>query len=164
MTKINYKEQIEKMSEDISKLDNEASSSNDKAFALRQAREDLIAKMIIEDGLLDNTSWELSVSSANQVIANTSMYLKFLSSSTDSMQIIEDLARRDYHSWFELEDGIKLQFDDTKISISFQDSKTVMPFVKKNKIILVASGVEKHLSKLKRDVAALEALCHQFKI
>jgi hypothetical protein len=80
------------------------------------------------------------------------------------MEFIKELARTDYHSWFEITDGIQLRFDDNDISISFKETKQVMPFVKKNGLKIFGTGITDRLAKLKRDAVALETIVHQFNL
>lgn len=148
--------QIAEMTAEIKELEDEAANLGVKAFDLRQKREELIAQMILDEKLLDDTDWDLSLD------GGSGASLSYKDSSPNDMQFIKELARTDYHSWFEISDGIQLRFDDNDISLTFKESKQVMPFAKKNGMRINGTGLKDKLSRLKRDVAALETICHQF--
>ena len=94
----------------------------------------------------------------------TKYYLELRDPPGGKMDAVTQLSNTDYHSWFDLEDGIRLQFDDNDISFSFEDPKQLMPFVKKNKMKVTGSGILDRLSKLKREASSLEEVCHTFGI
>ncbi len=150
------KNQIAELTVKIKKLEDEAADLNVQSFGLRQKREELIAQMILEEKLLSDTDWDLSLD------GNAGATLSYKDTSPNNMEFIKELARTDYHSWFEISDGIQLRFDDNDISLSFKESKQLMPFAKKNGLRINGTGIKDRLSKLKRDVAALETICHQF--
>lgn len=150
--------QISEMTAEIKELEDTAANLGVKAFDLRQKREELIAQMILDEKLLSDTDWDLSLD------GGAGASLSYRDSSPNDMKFIKELARTDYHSWFEISDGIQLRFDDNEISLSFKESKQLMPFAKKNGLRVNGTGIKDKLSKLKRDVVALETICHQFGI
>lgn len=150
------KDRIKELTELIKIIESEAVGLQAEAFSLRTERELLVAKIILEEGLLINSTWEFFLSDSSAI------YLIW--KSDGQMDMVTELAKMDYHSWFDLSDGIRLQLDSDELTLSFQDSKQVMPFVKKHKINVVGTKITDHLSKLKREVSALEAICHQFNI
>lgn len=150
--------QISEMTAEIKKLEDGAADLGVKAFTLRQKREELIAQMILDEKLLLDSDWDLSL----DVSGKAGAHLSYKDTSPNDMEFIKELARTDYHSWFEISDGIELHFDDNDISLVFKESKQLMPFAKKNGLRINGVGLKDKLSKLKRDVAALETICHQF--
>lgn len=153
-----YKKQIAELSTKIKDLEDQSANLQVESFALRQKREELIATMIVEDKLMRDTEWDLTLD------GSSGAHLSYKENQTDSMEFIKELARSDYHSWFEITDGIQLRFDDNDISISFKETKQVMPFVKKNGLKISGSGITDRLAKLKRDAVALETIVHQFNL
>jgi hypothetical protein len=151
------KEQIEELTLKIKELEDQSAALQVDAFTLRQRREEVIGQMILEEKLLVDTNWDLSLDSSG-------VSLSYKESEIDSMEFIKELARTDYHSWFEIADGIQLKFDDNDISLTFKETKQLMPFVKKNGLKIVGSGITDRLNKLKRDVVALETVVHQFNL
>ncbi len=154
---MNLKEQIEDLTLKIKELEDQSAALQMDAFTLRQRREETIAQMILDDKLLADTSWDLSLDSSG-------VSLSYKESEADSMEFIKELARTDYHSWFEIADGIQLKFDDNDIALSFKETKQLMPFVKKNGLKISGTGITDRLNKLKRDVVALETVVHQFNL
>ncbi len=154
---MNLKEQIEELTLKIKELEDQSAALQVDAFTLRQRREEVIGQMILEEKLLADTNWDLALDSSG-------VSLSYRESEIDSMEFIKELARTDYHSWFEIADGIQLKFDDNDISMSFKETKQLMPFVKKNGLKIVGTGITDRLNKLKRDVVALETVVHQFNL
>ncbi len=154
---MNLKEQIEDLTLKIKELEDQSAALQMDAFTLRQRREEAIAQMILDEKLLADTSWDLSLDSSG-------VNLSYKESDADSMEFIKELARTDYHSWFEIADGIQLKFDDNDIALTFKETKQLMPFVKKNGLKISGTGITDRLNKLKRDVVALETVVHQFNL
>lgn len=155
---MSFRKQIAELSSKIKELEDESANLQVESFALRQKREELIAQMIVEEKLMADTEWDLTLD------GGSSAHLSYKETATGAMEFIKELARTDYHSWFEISDGIQLRFDDNDISISFKETRQVMPFVKKNGLKISGAGITDRLAKLKRDAAALETICHQFNL
>ena len=154
---MDIKSRIEETSTLIQTLEKDAADIQMKAFECRQEREALFAKFILEGKLLEATEWELFLK------GDSNVYLRLhKDNAIKSIDTITDLIKVDYHTWFELIPGIELRFDDSDISLHFSESKQVIGFVKNNGLIVNGSGINDRLMKLKRDVVALEAICHQF--
>jgi hypothetical protein len=159
MSESSLKELIAAHSVEIKNLEDEAANLQTTSFSLRQKREELIAQMILEEKLLSDTDWDLSVGGGSG-----DAVLSYKETSPNTLEFIKELARTDYHSWFEIQDGIQLRFDDSDISLSFKESKQLMPFAKRNGLRISGAGIKDRLAKLKRDVVALETICHQFNL
>ena len=153
------KEYIDDLTAQVKLLDEQSAELQMQAFSLRSKREELIAQMILEDEVLSGTDWELLLS------VDSSPYLEYTGPvDVDPMQEFIKLAKTDWHCWFELSDGIRLQFDDGDVSLTFKEPRQLMPFVKKHKLIITGTGISDKLAKLKREVATLEDVCHQFNL
>jgi hypothetical protein len=155
---MNFKTQIQECSTRIKLLEDQAAELHVESYELRRKREELIATMIVEDKLMVNTEWDLVLNDSFNI------RLDYKETGVSSMEFIKELARTDYYSWFDLSDGIQLRFDDSNISLSFREAKQVMPFIKKNGLIASGNDVTDRLAKLKRNVSALETICHQFNL
>jgi hypothetical protein len=156
---MNFKEHIEQLTNQIKELDEQSAELQAQAFSLRTGREELIAQMILEDKILSKTDWEILLS------GESSPFLEYTGPiDVDPIQEIIKLARTDWHCWFELADGIRLQFDDNEVSLTFKEPRQLMPFVKKHNLIITGVGISDKLAKLKREVATLEDVCHQFNL
>lgn len=153
------RQRIENLGEEIKKIEEQAAELQADAFKLRTEREELIAEMILEEGFLTNTDWSIRLN------GDQNPYLEY--SGDLNLPNIDELlkfARADWHCWFELTDGVRLSFDDNDISLTFQEAKQLMPFVKKNKLKISGTGIADKLAKLKREVSALEDVCHSFNL
>jgi hypothetical protein len=155
---MSVKNQIEKLTVQIKEKEYASNDLTMEAFKLRGERELLVAKMIQNDQLMADTNWELRLD------GGSTLYLEYRDPPGGKMDVVASFANSDYHSWFDLEDGIRLQFDDNDLSISFKEPKQLMPFVKKNKMKVTGSGILDRLAKLKREASVLEEVCHNFGI
>lgn len=157
---MSFLEQIAELDEKIKNLDNLSGELHKKAWDLREKRSKIVAEMILQDNLLEKTDWTLTSGSSNGVHLSMSSSGK----TGTTLEKIQELAQTDYHCDFILQDGITLRFDDNEISLVFKESKTMLPFVTKYGLVVNAFGIKDKLARLKREVATLEATCHQFKL
>ena len=153
----------------IEELDNSALDSTHQAWLYRQQRHKLMAELILQKDLLSGSTWNVEL--INPGLTNfSSINLNYTGKISDPspMKEILDLARVSNFtsgtSSLQLMDGINIRFDDNHISLSFKESKMLLPFVQKYGLIINGSTIQDSLSKLKRDVAALELVCHQLKL
>ncbi len=155
---MSLKPKIEELSSLIKKIEDEAARFHAEGYNLRQQRAGLIARMLVEEKLMEGTEWEMTLDH------NSIARLSLKKDDEGKMNYVEDLARDGWHSSFEIESGVTLQFDDNEISIEFQSAKMMIPFAKKNGMKVSGTTLTNKLSQLKRDVAALEIVCHQFNL
>ena len=147
--------QLERLTAEINSLDDKAAELYEQSSKLRESREILISSLIIDHKLLNGTEWEFSLRADNSVSLR-------LTKDSDIVSI-ESLFEIFKSAWFELLPGIELNIDE-EITLHFTENKQVVKFVKNNGMILNGSTVMSRLDRLKRDVAALENICHQFNI
>jgi len=151
--------ELDALDTEIEALEDHASSLGAQAYELRSKRDALISQAILEEKLLADSTWEIQSQGGS-----SSSYLEFTGNWEGSMQKIREMARKDYHSSFSLMDGVDLRFDDNDMTIQFADPKLILPFAKKNNLKLSGANITDRLAKLKREVAALETLVHQFNL
>jgi hypothetical protein len=149
------KDRIVELTTQIKDLEDRAAGLHADAFTLRAEREVLMSEMVLDENMLADTTWEIKLD------GGTSVYLEWTGGDMDALT---ELIKTDWHSWFELADGIKLQFDDPDITLTFKEGKQLLPFARKNKLKLNGTGISDRLAKLKRDAAALEDICHQYNL
>lgn len=150
------KERIELLSEQVKDLEERSANLQVDAWSLRQERDELIAQLILEEKMLAGTTWDLALGD----ITNLS-YSETVPGELDKMKA---LIRTDWHSSFELEEGVELHFDDSEVTLTFKDPKQVLSFIKKNGLAIGGNKVADRLNYLKREVAALEIVTHQFNL
>lgn len=160
---MSVQKEIDDLAKRIEELDDRSAELGHQAWELRRQRELLIAQMILEDELLKDTTWDVELSGGSN---SGGVYLSFTGRVDDQspMKKVVDMARRDYHSSFSLVEGINIRFDDNDISLTFKESKMMLPFISKYGLIINGTSIQDRLAKLKREVAALELVCHQFKL
>jgi len=133
-----------------------------EACILREERDILVGQLIQNENILADTNWEFKLSNG------TRFYLESRDSFSGKIGPIVKLftCYNSQFDRFDLEGGIRLQFDSLNdyISISFEEPKQLMPFVKRNKMLITGTGIIDRLAKLKREVSSLEEVCHTFEI
>jgi hypothetical protein len=156
-------EEIKDMGKRIEALDDRSAELGHQAWDLRRQREELIAKLIIEEDLFSGTTWDVEL---GNFVSSSGAHLNYTGLLVDNspMKKIADMARKEYHSTFELTVGVNVRFDDNGISLTFKEGKMMLPFVEKHGLVINGTSIQDKLAKLKRDVAALELVCHQLKL
>lgn len=155
---MSLKPEIEEMGSIIKKLEDEAARFHAEAYDLRTKRAGMIARMLVDEKMMEGTEWELTIDH------NSVAHLSLKKDEEGRMDYVEKVTRDGWHSSFEIESGITLQFDDNEIAIDFQNAKMMIPFAKKNGLKISGNTLTNKLTQLKRDVAALEIVCHQFNL
>lgn len=153
---MSIRERIELLSEQVKDLEDRSANLQVDAWTLRQERDELIAQLILDEKMLAGTTWDLALGD----ITN----LSYKETNPGELEGIKSLIRVDWHSTFELEEGVELHFDDGEISLIFKDPKQVLSFIRKNELIIGGAKVADRLNNLKREVAALEIVAHQFNL
>ena len=153
---MSIREKIASLSTEIAALEDHAANLQVDAWTLRQERDELTAQLILEEKMLAGTTWELALGD----ITN----LSYSETTPGEMDKLKEVIRKDWHSTFELEEGVELRFDDSDVSLTFKDPKQVISFIRKNELIIGGAKVSDRLNNLKREVAALEIVCHQFNL
>lgn len=152
-------QELAELSAQIEQLETQAADLSVASYHLREKKEALIAQAIIEEKMLAKSTWDLQATGG---ASNT--YLDFTGEYEGEIEKVRDLARRDYHSSFRLQEGVSLHFDDNDMSLHFDDPKMILPFAKRNDLLINGSNIVDRLSKLKREVVALETLVHHFNL
>jgi hypothetical protein len=152
------RQEIIQLTASIRNIEDQAADLSTEAFKLREQREGLIAQMILDEKMLSGTEWEFNIDVGYILLEYNGTI------SDDHMEKLKQLCHNDYHSLFDLSDGIRLSFHDNEVSLTFEDPKQLMPFVKRHKIVVTGTRMIDKLSKLKREVSTLEEVCHTFGI
>lgn len=158
-------EEIDSLTNRIQEFDDRSSELGHQAWELRRQRELLFARLILEDGLLKDTTWDVELDTGYH--PSNTVYLNYTGPITDKSTPIGkiiDMARNDYHSNFSLMENVNIRFDDNNISLHFKESKALLPFITKYGLVINGTSIRDRLAKLKREVSALELVCHQFKL
>ena len=162
------REKIQELDAEIKALYATSASIQEQAWLKTEERDKLVAATILEEKMLTDSTWDLdSGSGAKQMVGGSGISNKdgiTIYYTGTTLDAVMDLARTDYHSTFTLQQGISLRFDDNDISLRFQESKMMLPFVQKHGLIISGTDIRDKLAGLKRQVAALEAVCHAFKL
>lgn len=154
---MNLREELDRLTALSEKLQNEAAELGGQEYEARKKKEEIVAKIILEEKLLEESTWEIQGD-------GVASYLEFTGPYEGKMKDARDLTRSGWHSSFEMEEGIEIRFDDNDTSLRFESPKMILPFVQKHKLFVSAPGVMDRLAKLKREVASLEILVHQFNL
>jgi hypothetical protein len=158
---MNIRDKIAELTTEIKELEDKASEIATEATSLRAVREKLIIKVLVEDKIFEDTSWDVG-SYMSGVKIN---YIKSYGATVyDVFEPIQEIFSKDGDIWMEINDGISLRLEGGEVSLSFKEAKQVMPFIKKHKMKLTGSSIVDRLAKMKRDAAALESIVHTFNL
>lgn len=153
---MNIRDQIASLTTEITALEDHSANLQVEAWSLRQHRDELTAQLILDEKMLEGTTWEMALGDVTNLT-----HIEVIKGELDK---VKELCRKDWHATFELEPGVSLRFDDNEVSLSFEEPKQVLPFLRKNGLIISGSKVADRLSSLKREISALETICHQFNL
>lgn len=153
---MNTRNHIATLTTEIQALEDHSANLQVEAWSLRQQRDELTAALILEEKMLAGTTWEMALGDVTN--------LAYVEVTKGELDKVRELCRKEWHTTFELEPGVSLRFDDSEVNLSFDEPKQVLPFVKKNEILISGSKIADRLSHLKREVAALEMVCHHFNL
>src|SRR5208283_1893429 len=158
---MNLRDKISSFTTEIKELEDKASEISMEASALREERDKLIVKVIIDEKILADTSWDVSSYVGGVKLDYTKSYGETV---FDVFEPIRNLSDKEIDLWMDISDGISLRFEDGEASLVFKEAKQVMPFIKKNKMKLTGATIVDRLAKMKREAAALESICHTFNL
>lgn len=150
------RKKIDSLTTEIKALEDHSQNLQVDAWTLRQERDELIADLILDEKMLASTTWELALGDVTN--------LTYKETVAGELDKVRELTRKEYHSTFELEEGVNLRFDDSEITLVFDEPKQVLPFIRKNGMNILGNKVADRLNHLKREVVALETICHQFSL
>jgi hypothetical protein len=154
---MNLRDRISQIDALVVDLEDKSAILQGEAWNLRQEKDELIAKLILDEKMLANTNWDLTLGDITNLIHKEV--------TPGAMDKITELIKAEYlYSTFELEPGVTLHFDEDNVTLSFEDAKLVMPFIRRNGMIIQGSRVTDRLNSLKREIVALETVCHQFNL
>ncbi len=149
--------QLEDINSQIKKIDLEIDSMMDNLSQLHTKKCDLFSQILEEEQLLKNSEWNLK--------HDPNLNLEYDGKKNDViMQTFSKWLPDERLTWIDLEDGIQLRFNEDYVYLYFDDSKMILPFVNKHNIKIKGANITNKLLSLKREVAALEKICHQFSI
>jgi hypothetical protein len=153
---MNPRDKIASLTTEIKTLEDHSANLQVEAWSRRQERDELIADLILGEKMLAGTTWELSLGDITNLVHKEAV--------EGELNKVRELTRKEYHSSFELEEGVNLRFDDSEINLVFDEPKQVLPFIRRNDINILGNKVADRLNSLKREIVALETLCHQFSL
>ena len=147
----------------VKNIEDQATDLQVEAYNLRCKRDDIIVENILDSEALHNTNWSIIQDSGHRI------FLDYEDDTVENkLSEILRLVENDYHSNFELADGITLQLrgenGSRAVTIQFREPKQVLAFAKNHKLNLVGNNITDRLAKLKREIEALEDLCHHFNL
>ena len=155
------KNKLIKINAELDKLVDQSNEVADKVGQLSSTRDSLLIEIIETENLLKDSNWELKFSGqifleyagkVDDYIMST--ILSYAKSSGSSYQYV----------WLQLESGIQFRIDEDEVSLHFDEPKMILPFVKKHKVKITGSSVVDRLRNLKREVASIEQICHEFSL
>lgn len=148
--------EISKINKQISQMREKLNAYHQRFFPLESKRIDLIQEEILNNKMLANSSWEV------EAYHNGSLCLNYQGEVDDAiMAPIISLSDGDLHYNFLLGDGIEFRLDNSYTTLTFDDPKKLPRFAAANELIINAATITARLHDLRREITAMEMLCHQ---
>jgi len=142
----------------MEELNGQADELREQSYQIEDENRLLGKGIIEEERLLEGTNWRIKPN-------GKSVYLEYYGSLQDpGVAKIVELTWHGYHSSFDLGDDVELRFDDSRVSLYFDDIKAIPSFMRRSGIIVDAIQIQEMLAKLKKDALALEMICHQLQL
>jgi hypothetical protein len=117
-------------------------------------------KEAFQSGALKETSWSVLAQLKNQ-IGKWSSFILY--SNCQKFKKLSKLLETTYHCETQLQDKVKLRFDDGEIRIIFENSVTAFNFVKKYQLPLDLKDIEIERDEHKKNYEELEKFLNEFK-
>jgi hypothetical protein len=142
----------------IEELNSQSDELLEQSYQLEEQNRLLVKGIIEEERLLDGTEWRIKPN-------GKSVYLEYAGSLRDEIiaKLVE-LTWHGYHSSFDLGDDVDLRFDDSRVSLYFDNIRVIPSFMRRSGIVIDATQIQGMLAKLKKDALALEMICHQLQL
>lgn len=142
----------------IEELNGQSDELREQSYQLEEQNQLLVKGIIEEERLLDGTEWRIKPN-------GKSVYLEYAGSLRDEIiaKLVE-LTWHGYHSSFDLGDDVDLRFDDSRVSLYFDDIRVIPSFMRRSGIVIDTTQIQGMLAKLKKDALALEMICHQLQL
>jgi hypothetical protein len=170
---MNLKSRIKKLSTQIKSMDDQIADIGEKVYQLRTDRDRLVCELILEEKLLANTEWavdldgndKLSLFFKEKQSVNKELGAMLIEVGADKMDMCLDMGNgielwANKHIDFSF--GDPADDFDIELSLHFKHNKVAVGFIKKHELKVEGKGLNARLAEMKRDVAALEVILHQF--
>jgi hypothetical protein len=150
--------ELARIESELEEVTNQQSTLSEKEYNLHVERNKIIATVMAEEKPFEGTEWELMISNQGQV------YLNYLDGNETLVKEVRDLCFRSWHDSFDLQEGIRLDFDDGKYSLHFNDARQLSIFAQKQSLKIVATDIEDKIRKLSKELSVLQTVAHQFNL
>jgi hypothetical protein len=151
--------ELERITSSLNEVSNKINDYYENRFALEKKSNSLITEVILEEELLKGTEWKLCLS------GNNNAYLEFIHDSDHpSLKGVAQLTRDSFHGSFQLPENVDLHYDESVVTLHFDDPGLIQPFIQKTGILVDTAGVSAKLHDLKRQVKALESIAHSLSL
>jgi hypothetical protein len=129
-------------------------------YHLQEEKKALVLQLIKEEKLLNGTTWFLKPYKNEQA---SGLYLEYTGSVQDEQVApLQKLTWDGWHSSFEVSPDIDLRFDDSILSISFQNTNDISPFIKEYGLLIKGNQILKKLEALDLEASGLRNIVQQF--
>jgi len=111
----------------------------------------LYVKLILEEGLINEIKW-----SVNLRIVGGSLSSFRLIGDINKAKAIKEILKPDYHCSFEMIPGVRLIFDDSEMSIAFNDLQIGLSFILKYSINIDTKPITEQISSLQNSIDTIK--------
>lgn len=157
---MNNRDKLQLIKDNMKSLEDQSSKLSHDLWAKNTNYRQLIGAIILEEKMLEGTHWYLDPG-----FYQTQLNLSGKIEDGPKIERLEQLflTSSDYEDII-LVTGVTFHLNNESGYLSFDDPKLMPTFVQTHKLIVDGAAISKRLRELKRELSALELVCHQFNI
>lgn len=152
-------QELAAINKEISDLDESISKLHEKSFPLEEKQRKIIVSEIIDKKMLTDSMWEIEPYSGGSICLNYKGDIE-----DPIMAPIANLSKNHWYHPYDLAEGVELRLDNSYITLLFDDPKKIPRFMATFKITVDGVGILNRLRELRREISALEMICHQLEL
>lgn len=137
-------------------LEDQAADCYQQAEPIIKKRCEVVADILLEEKMLEGSKWVLD--------SHATLSLDGDPKGQPEIIRIIDTVGINFYGFVDLEPGIQLEISFDNFTFRFDDPKLIPAFVKKTGMVVDSGGLVQRLRSVKREVSALESLCHLLNI
>lgn len=150
------REDLQVVDDKLKCLDVKIEALRELEYPLHVERHETIQRLIDEEKPFQGTSWTLKFNYQGHLFLEYDGH-RF----DDEMNEIHELCSTSWHSDFKLEEGVRLDFDDNVVSLSFTDSSKIAEVAARHGLKVVAKDLKDRAETLRKELTGLEAVSNQ---
>lgn len=137
-------------------LETKVEALHEEEYPLYLKRHETVQRLLDEEKPLRGTEWTLKFNYDGH------LFLEFDGHRfDDNMKEVHELCSTSWHADFKLEEGVSLDFNDTIVSLRFEDPSKIADAAKRHGLKVSSSNLEERAEMLRRELAGLALVSAQ---